>query len=228
VHFGVNNLGLVNVYAKDVGYLPEWIKVIWAGFNVSPEGGVSGELLAAQAEGNPADTEAPEWYLTKIFDLLNKMTTQTFGFSLFRTHEGFRNLISEAHRFRSTDQGSFFALAKDLARLTADAIDTAAIQKMVTPPKGEKWGSLKSLEKLINQKVDPGRARVLLAPLVGIYELRHADAHLPSSDTESALGLVKVDQKAPFVIQGYQILHSCVASLYSIAKELDQFPDSAP
>ena len=41
VHFGVNNLGLVNVYAKDVGCLPEWIKVIWAGFNVSPEGGVS-------------------------------------------------------------------------------------------------------------------------------------------------------------------------------------------
>ena len=113
-----------------------------------------------------------------------KMTTQKFGFSLFRTHEVVRNLISEAHRFRSTDQGSFFALAKDLARLTADAIDTAAIQKMVTPPKGEKWGSLKSLEKLITQKVDPGRAHVLLVPLVGIYELRHADAHLPSSDTQ--------------------------------------------
>ena len=183
--------------------------------------------MAAQAEGNPADTAAPEWYLAKMFDLLNKMTIRKFGFSLFRTHEGFQNLISEAHRFRSTDQGSFFALAKDLARLTADAIDTAAIQKMVTPPKGEKWGSLKSLEKLIALKVDPERAHVLLGPLVGIYELRHADAHLPSSDTESALGLVRVDQNAPFVLQGYQILHSCVASLYSIAKELDQFPDSA-
>lgn len=228
VHFGVNNLGLVNVFAKDIGYLPEWIKAIWAGFNVSPEGGVSGELLAAQAEGNPADTHAPEEYLTKIFDFVNKITNQKFGFELFRAHERFQTLISEAHRFRSTDQGSFFALAKDLARLTADAIDAAAIQKVVTPPKGEKWGSLKSLEELIVRRVDPGRARSLLGPLVGIYELRHADAHLPSGDTESALGLVKVDQKAPFVIQGYQLLRSCVASVYSIAKELDQFPDSAP
>jgi hypothetical protein len=48
------------------------------------------------------------------------------------------------------------------------------------------------------------QAPVLLGPLVGIYDLRHADAHLASSDIESALGLVKVDQKATFVIQGYQ------------------------
>ncbi|MFI5096406.1 MAG: hypothetical protein ACHQT6_00390 [Candidatus Acidiferrales bacterium] len=228
VHFGVNNLGLVNVYAKDVGILPEWIKVIWAGFNVSPEGGVSAELLAAQAEGNPADTQAPEEYLLKIFPLLNKITTEQFGFALFRAHERFLPLISEAHRFRSTDQGSFFALAKDLARLTADAIDIAAIQKMVTPTKGEKWRSLKSLEKLIALKRDPGRAHILLGPLFGIYELRHADAHLASSDMKEALTLVNVDQNAPFVIQGYQLLHSCVTSLYSIAKELDQFPDRAP
>lgn len=227
VHFGVNNLGLVNVYAKDVGFLPEWIKAIWAGFNVSPEGKVSEELLAAQAEGNPADTQAPEEYLPKIFDLLNKITTEKFGFALFRAHEGFRELVSEAHRFRSTDHKSFLALAKDLARLTADAIDAAAIQKMVTPPEGEKWGSLKSLEKLIALRVDPGKAHVLLGPLFGIYELRHSDAHLTSGEAPSDLQLVNVDQKAPYVIQGYQILRTCVSSLYSIAGELDQFPDKS-
>lgn len=51
VHFGVNTLGFVNVYAKDIAYLPEWQQKVWAGFNISPEGGVSAELLAAQAEG---------------------------------------------------------------------------------------------------------------------------------------------------------------------------------
>jgi hypothetical protein len=228
VHFGVNHLGLVNVYAKDISYLPEWIKIIWAGFNIGPEGGVSEELLAAQAEGIPADTQAPEEFLIKGFDRLNRTTIQKFDFALFRAHEGFQSLISQAHRFRSTDLGSFFTLAKDLARLTADAIDTAAIHKIVTPPKGENWGSLKSVEKLIALKVGPPMAHSLLGALVGIYELRHADAHLPSSDVESALELVKVDRKAPFVTQGYHLLHSCVSSLFAIAEALDKFPDKAP
>jgi len=228
VPFGVNSLGLVNIFAKDVGNLPEWMKAIWAGFNVSPEGGVSAELLAAQAEGNPARTQAPEAYLTKIFDLLSGITIQKFGFSLFRAHEGFHALISAAHRFRSTNQESLFALAKDLARLTADAVDAAAIQKVVSSPKKEKWGSLKSLEALLATRLDAGMARGLLGPLVGIYELRHADAHLASSNTESDLKLARVDQRAPYVTQGYQIIHSCVASLYSIAEELGKFPDRTP
>src|SRR5260221_13308422 len=62
LHFGVNALGRVNVYAEDIRYLSEWEQQIWAGFNASPEGGVSEELLAAQAEGRPADTHAPEGF----------------------------------------------------------------------------------------------------------------------------------------------------------------------
>jgi hypothetical protein len=222
VSFGVNRLGLVNVFAKDIGNLDPWMQIIWSGFNVSPEGGVSEELLAAQAEGNPADTQAPESYLPKVFDLLNELTIRKFGFRLFRPHDRFQALIKEIHRFRSTDKANFFSLAKDLARLTADAIDAAAIQKIVKPPKEEKWGSLKSLEKLVALKHGPAKARSLLGPLFGIYEMRHADAHLPKSDTESQLELARVDKMATPVIQGYQLLHSCVSSLYSIAKALEQ------
>ena len=39
MHFGVNALGFVNVFAKDIGFLREWEQQIWAGFNVGPEGG---------------------------------------------------------------------------------------------------------------------------------------------------------------------------------------------
>ena len=48
VHFGMNGLGLINVYAYDIARLPDWQQQIWAGYNVAPEGGVSEELLAAQ------------------------------------------------------------------------------------------------------------------------------------------------------------------------------------
>jgi hypothetical protein len=65
VHFGINSRGLVNVYAKDIALLPDWQQKIWAGYNIGPDGKVSEELLASQAEAQPADTQAPEVFLGK-------------------------------------------------------------------------------------------------------------------------------------------------------------------
>ena len=220
MHFGVNALGFVNVFAKDIGFLREWEQQIWAGSNVGPEGGVSEELLAAQAAGVPAETQAPEAFLAEAFGLLNKSFSAEFGSRLFREHADFDSLVAAAHRFRATDEAGLFALAKDLARLTADSIDAAAIQKIVFPPKGEKWGSLKSLEKLLARRIDPTVARSMLGPLAGIYELRHADAHLAGRDLDEAFALAKVDRTQPFVFQGYSLLHSCVSSLFAVWEAL--------
>jgi hypothetical protein len=77
--------------------------------------------------------------------------------------------------------------------------------------------------KLLALKVDPSEARTLLGPLVGAYELRHADAHLPATDLEGALKLAGVDQASPFVLQGYQLLSACVTSLYKIGEVLKRF-----
>lgn len=60
------------------------------------------------------------------------------------------------------------------------------MQSVIPPPKKTKWGSLKSLENLLASKYDRDFIRKLTAPLVGVYELRHADAHLPSSKIEEA------------------------------------------
>jgi hypothetical protein len=65
-----------------------------------------------------------------------------------------------------------------------------------------------------------------MAPLVGIYELRHADAHLPSKEIEEALGLVRVTQVSPYVFQGHQLLHACVSSIYHIIKVIKKGPTS--
>ena len=131
-------------------------------------------------------------------------------------------LLSQAHRFRSVDKAGFFSLAKDLARLTADSIDGSALQKIVPPPHGTTWGSLKALENVVCRKTGQEQARSFLGPLVGVYELRHGDAHLPRSDINEALKLVRVDSDLPFVWQGYQLLHGCVSSLYRIAEALKE------
>jgi hypothetical protein len=228
VTFGVNCLGLINVYAKDIARLPEWQQRLWAGFNISPEGGVSDELFEAQAKGVPAKTQAPERYLRQGIEILNRITLESLGFPLFRGHGQFDDILARTHRFRSTDQAGLFSLAKDLARLTADSIDTAGLQKLVRPPKGESQRSLKTLTSLLAQKISDSEARQLVAPLVGIYELRLADAHLPASDLAESLQLANVDPASPFVVQGYQLLHGCVSSLYSMARVLKPGSTSPP
>ena len=115
------------------------------------EGGVSQELLAAQAMGMPASTFAPEDYLPKAIKALNDLGTKRFGIRIFRDHEQFSFLISRAHRFRSLDWNGFLALAKDLARLTADRIDAVALHKIAGAPKESKLGSLKALELLVSE-----------------------------------------------------------------------------
>lgn len=216
VHFGVNSLGLINAYAKDIVLLPDWQQRIWAGYNVGPEGKVSEELLASQAVAKPASTQAPEAYLGRGLEYLNNVVKALHGIDMVRHHSSQKELLDVCHRFRAIDDAGFFALAKDLARLTADSFDETAIQKVVSPPKGEKWRSLKSLEKLVALHTDAKHARQLVAPLVGIYELRHGDAHLPKSDIDDSLVLVGIDRSLPAVLQGYQMLYACVGVLWDL------------
>ncbi len=65
--------------------------------------------------------------------------------------------------------------------------------------------------------------RKMTASLVGVYELRHADAHLPSR-IEDAFKLINVDRTLPFVHQGHQMLHQVVSSLYGILETLKRWP----
>jgi hypothetical protein len=225
VIFGINKLGLVNIYAKDIALLPEWEQKIWAGYNIGPEGGVSEELLSAQMRAVPANTQAPEEFLPEIIGFLNHLAVRNFNFKLFRDHEHIPFLLERAHRFRAVDKEGLYSLAKDLARLTADSLDIGAIQKLVSPPKGAKWGSLKSLEHLLALRIASDAARQMLSPLVGIFELRNADAHLPGSQLDDSLALSGVDKSLPTIFQGYQLLHGCISSLYHVADVLEHWVD---
>jgi hypothetical protein len=218
VHFGINSLGLVNVYAKDIGMLPDWQQKIWAGYNISPEGKVSKELLDSQMKTEPANTQAPEAFLLKGLTMLNRLVKAKYGITIFRSHEQIPELIERSHRFRAIDKNGLFALAKDLARITADGFDAKAIQKLVAPPKGTKWASLKSLENLLATTLEPSHARAILSPLFGIYDLRLADAHLSKKDIEDTFRLLSVDRKLPTIIQGYQLLNSFMSCIYEICR----------
>ncbi len=223
VHFGVNSLGLINVYAKDIALLDDWEQRIWGGYNVAPDGGVSEELLAAQARGRPANTKAPEGFLERTLVLMNDLAKKRLGESLIREHEHVPEILSKTHRFRSTSKEGLLALAKDLTRLTADRVDEHVLQRAVSPPSGIRWRSLKSLEGLLATLIDEEDVQRVMRPLFGTYELRLADAHLPKSKYEEALDLVEVDGGKPFVVQGLCLMHAVVTSLSSICHVFERW-----
>ena len=112
-------------------------------------------------------------------------------------------------------------MAKDLCRLIVDRIEAAVLQTVIQPPSGGRWGSLKSLEKVLASKIEPNVARAALTPLAGIYELRLADAHLPSSEYANSFEKAGVDPDQPLVMQGRDLLHAAVDVLYRVCEVVD-------
>jgi len=225
VHFGLNDLGLINVLAKDMGRLPLWQQRVWAGANVAPDGGVSKELLASQANADPADTHAPEGRLQPAYNTLNKVCAKLTGKPLFTPHPAIDDIFGRIHRFRALEETGLLELAKDLARVTVESLDGNALSVLANPPPKMKAGSVKHLEAALQQEVSQDDARAMTKVLVGINELRQADAHLPSSGFGKAYGLVGIDEHSGLdVVKGRLMLESLVDSLVKMVQVFVRFP----
>ena len=221
VHFGLNMLGLITVFAKDIGNLAPWEQRIWAAHNVTPEGGVSAELFAAQMEVNPASTIAPEARLEGALAGLDTAFAAKHGQPLLRGHEIIPSLLRRSHRFLAAEADGVLELAKELTRLFTERVEVDAILTIVPLAKGEtKIGSLKALERLVTHHRSANEAKTMMAPLFGIMDLRIADAHLGSNNVASGLARAEVDAKAPAATQGRQMIGSFVDTLAAIAAVL--------
>jgi hypothetical protein len=228
VHFGVNQLGLVNAYAHDVAKLSDWQQNVWAGFNVAPDGRVSDELLAAQVRAVPAGTQAPEEGFALALSRLDDAFAKIWGQSLFREHPAKAKILRTVHRFRAGDRAGLLALAKDVARLTADSFDLAALHRARASSAGEPKGTLKALERVLASIAPPELARRVMTALAGIYDMRLGDAHLPSSQLEDAFALVGIDPAGAPIHQAIRLLLSAAASLNEAADIIDGGAPSRP
>ena len=216
LRFGVNELGLINVYGKDIGLLNSWEQRKWAGYNVGPDGGVCKELLDSQMRAEPADTLSPEAYLQHAYDGVNTEFERVTGKKLFRSHPINDSLFSKSHRFRALDRQGLFVLAKDLARLMVESIDGKALNTIINAPPGNKTGSVKHLEAALKTKIDEKDARMLTGVFIGINELRQADAHLPSTKLDDSISLAGIEVGGSPVLEAQQMLDRLVQSLYGI------------
>lgn len=217
IHFGVNDTGLINVYARDVARLSEWHRRIWAGRNLYPNGGLCAELRMAHVEGRAADTTAPETRIAQLLSSVDSAASEHWGFPIFRSHALEGDLLNSLHRFRGVDRSTLLDLAKDVARLTADRIDSQALKHFApVTPALPGTGSLKCLERALALQEGAARARQLMGPLFGLYELRLGAAHLPGSEIQAAFGLVGIDPRTPIYTQTLHLLTTLAQCLENL------------
>ena len=226
LHFGLNEISLISVLAKDIGNLPHHVQRMWAAHNVTPDGGVSAELQAAQMAASPAETISPENEFRTVMDRLENESTGVFGQSLMRSHPLVEELFERIHRFRAAETGGTYQLCKDITRATVDRLDESLLKKIL-PNASKDLKGLKLVELLLNSVQEDGRS--ITGPLHGVYDLRHADAHLPSSDADSSKELLGVDPSMTPLVEAKQIIQSVARAISDISNGVKKFevPDQS-
>ena len=220
IHFGINSSDLITVYAYDVARLPAWEQHIWAAQNIVPDGKVSNELLASQVKSQPASTHAAEELIFEVMDMLGGWFRQEFNVSLY-SHELERSeAMKHISRFSSTDQTSLLRLAKELVRVFSDRLNVSELRKLSTHSNKEKLGSNKLLQDVLAQKVGTEKARDIIGPIVGAYDMRIGDAHPTSSKIGDALKLAGIDDSKSFLRQGEQLISNFGQSIWWVGKLL--------
>lgn len=221
IHFGVNALGLVTIFAKDIAKLDGWEQRIWAAHSTPLDGGASLELFDAQMNCNPAATAAPEEQIAGVLDALDKAFQSRFGAPVLRDHGAVEIIIRRTHRFRAVEQDGLLALAKELNRLLAERIDLDALRGPAGVAAKEKLRELKTLERLVAKSLGDAAARVAMAPLFGINDLRNADAHLGSSLVASGKERAKITAPDTYPVeQGCQLLEAFVATVREVSEAI--------
>jgi len=214
VHFGVNSIGLVNVYAKDIATVSEVDKRVWVRHNVPPEGGVSKELVMSQMQVNPASTEAPEDIFFRAVEQIQLIVEARVGGDFFRQHSSQVTISRQIHRFQAVTLEGFFLLCKEITRYAIERIDVDLLKRL--KKEDDKIGSLKRLERILTALGNDGRQ--MTGVLAGVYDLRIADAHLPSdSRIADSMELVGVDYSEMKMLSGKQLIRNVASALAHIA-----------
>jgi hypothetical protein len=219
-HFGINSADLVTVYAYDIARLAAWEQHIWAAHNVAPDGKVSGELLSAQVKTQPASSHAVEELLFVSMRMLNQGFRDKYGVALFSHDIDDESAMQQVTRFHSRDLASLLRLAKEIIRVFSDRLNVRELRKLSTHTDRDKLGSNKLLQDVLAKVVGEERARRVLGPVVGAYDLRVGDAHPTGSKIVEALRLAGIDESRSYLRQGEQLIHNVGHSVWWIGKLL--------
>jgi hypothetical protein len=96
------------------------------------------------------------------------------------------------------------------------------LQKRTLPnPPEQSLGSLKTIERMLGTLISSEHAAKICTALFGIYDLRKADAHIPSDNLDDDYRRANVDRQKPTIWQGHDMLIAFVVTLKHIARIIE-------
>jgi hypothetical protein len=224
-HFGINSSDFVTVYASDIARLPGWEQRIWAANNVVPEGKVSGELLAAQVNTQPASTQSAENMLFLIMRRLESCFNNVHGGTLFNSEIDDYEAMQKTLRFASSSQASLLALAKEVVRVFSDRLNIPELRKISTHKDKKEFRSNRLLQDVLAKEVGEEKARKIMGPIVGVYEMRVGDAHPTGSSIGEAMKLAGIDESLSYLRQGEQLILNFGRAVWNVGYGLFGAPN---
>jgi hypothetical protein len=177
----------------------------------------------AQMEAQPAHTEAPEMSFRKHLRHLESQSKELFGASLLRDHFKEEEILAHVNRFRATDEAGLYQLAKEITRLVVERLNEKLLREQL-PDADDELGTIKLLEQFLTNVGADGYG--ITGPLVGAYDLRHADAHLPSSDLSKELGLLNISETPHPILKGKSMISTVAEALRETCATLDDLTPS--
>lgn len=221
IHFGVNPLGLLAVYAKDIGVLPYWFQKLILLHNVSPDGGIGEELYTTHVRAWFLDSTAPEKTLIGELINLNSIFEKLHGVALFKDLPQVESLHRLLHRFYSGSFDDVCLLAKELSKAINDRMSQSTIDSLLSEEKlkkantpGSTLRSVRRLALLLDQVGKDGR--IITRPLGGISDLRQGDVHPESSSLRESLKLFDISPDSE------DYLGICIKMISDTAESLHQ------
>lgn len=163
----------------------------------------------------PANTTAPEEKLIHMITELDKIFYKIFKRGILNRSIDISPITKKIHRFRAVDDESIFSLAKDITRVFIDRIDREAL-RIASGTDDKKLGSIKLIERLLGNYIGLEEARRITAPIVGVYDLRIADAHPTSSKIEESFELIGIDRSQSYLKQAFHMIDEYACSIWKI------------
>lgn len=191
--FGVNELGKIVIYARDITRIAHWFLIKLKSHNIVPEGGIGDAFYQSRVRGFFTSTVAPEKSLFESAEELQSTFESRYGSSLFRSLPSEREFLKSIHRFTSDSQEDICRLAKELNNVFMEGLEGDSIYNQLSAPSQDEFRSKKAqrrnmLAKLIEELGGDGREET--RALAAIYTLRQLDAHSGSSGFEDGLELL--------------------------------------
>lgn len=211
IQLGINEIGLVSAFWKDLADLTIKEQSYWASFSCIPEGRVCHEMFETIVQQNPPfSPSVPELFETAR-EKFSRSFEVKFKIAIFSEHSPNER---ELQRLSVGPLHQGFDEVLDLSKLLygwlIETMSLETLRKAIGKPVNKEFRQIRLLEELlVSLGKTPIEARKLTAPLAALNELRVSAAHIGSSKLQPAfeiLGEPRVPAK-PRVAWDYIVNH---------------------